>query len=294
MHLTPPQTKITILNAANITTCDDEVEHLGFLYRMRNIRVHTCHMLKSKEVVTLILIHSKGGSRQIDQEEHDTMGYQIHLMFPGQSASFYFFKETSAYHIRIPSQNFEKLCYTISINIKFLKDYPILQIEPYEFETLRYEFDKIRVELYRCQPLLSIILSRLQTSLIEINRSLTKHIDNLAPYAYPPMLNSFLELIELRYKQEHSISYYASALNVTSNYLCKLTRQYMQVKPLELVHNRLLKEAQHLLCSSYSPIKSTIIELGFTDFSTFSHFFKQRTNMSPSTYQQKHFSHKKS
>lgn len=276
-----------MFNTESITTYGELIENIGFLYRMRNIREHTCHMIKSTDVVTLILIHSKGGSRQIDQGEHDTMGYQIHLIFPGQSTSFFFFKETSAYHIRVPWQNFEKLCHTLSINIKLLKDYSILRISPYEFETLRCEFNRIRQELYRYQPLLSLILSRLATTLQEINRSIISQIDNLAPYAYPPMLNSFLELIELHYKQEHSIRYYASALNVTSNYLCKLTRQYMQVKPLELVHNRLLKEAQHLLRLSAHPIKSTMIELGFADLATFSHFFKKRTAMSPSAYQKR-------
>lgn len=293
MHLTAPQTRITLFNAANITTCDDEVEHLGFLYRMRNIRVHTCHMLKSKEVVTIILIHSKGGTRQIDQEQHNMMGYQIHLMFPGQSSSFYFFKETAVYHFRIPWQNFKKLCHTLSINIKLLKDYPILRVTPYKFETLRYEFDKIRNELYRYQPTLSLILSRLTTSLIEINHSLVKHIDNLAPYAYPAILNSFLELIELHYKQEHHVAYYANLLNITVKNLWMQTQQYMGVPPLKLIHNRLLKEALYLLSLGANPIKSTMIELGFEDPATFSHFFKKQTNMSPSAYQKKHLAHKK-
>ncbi len=292
MHLTPPQIRTTILNAANITTYGEQVENLGFLYRMRNIREHTWHMLKSKNVVTLILIHSSGGSRQIDQEQHHIMGYQIHLMFPGQSSSFYFFKETAVYHFRIPLQNFEKLCHTLSINIKLLKDYPILQIDPYEFEKLRYEFDKIREELYRYQPLLSLILSRLETSLIEINRSLTKHIDNIAPYIYPAILNRFLELVELHYKQEHHVAYYANLLNISATSLWMQTQQYMEITPLKLIHNRLLKEAMHLLSLGANPIKTTLIELGFEDSATFSHFFKKQTNMSPSAYQKKHLSHK--
>lgn len=282
-----------MFNTANITTCDEQVEHLGFLYRMRNIRVHTCHMLKSKEVLTLILIHSGGGIRQIDQGQLNIMGYQIHLMFPGQSSSFYFFKETAVYHFRIPWQNFEKLCHTLSINIKLLKDYPILQIAAYEFERLRYEFDKIREELSRYQPLLSLILSRLGTSLLEINRSLTKHIDNLAPYTYPAILNRFLELIELHYKQEHHVAYYANLLNITATTLWIQTMQYMETTPLKLIHNRLLKEAIHLLSLGANPIKTTQIELGFEDSATFSHFFKKQTNMSPSAYQKKHLPHKK-
>jgi len=279
--------RTTIFNAENITPFCEEVEHLGFLYRMSNIREHTWHMIKSTEVVTLILIHSKGGSRQIDQRQYNMMGYQIHLIFPGQSCSFYFFKETSAYHIRIPMQNFYKLCHILSINIKLLKDYPILHVSPNEFDILRYEFNMIRTELYRCQPLLSLIATRIAAILQEIKRFITRQIDNLAAYTYPPMLSRFLELIEQHYKQQHRVSYYASTLNVTSNYLSKLTRRHMQVKPLKLIHDRLIKEAQHLLRSSSSPIKSTIIELGFEDFSTFSHFFKKRTNMSPLAYQKK-------
>lgn len=276
--------RCTIFNAGNIITSGEHVQHLGFLYRLWNVSEYTSPVIKSKEL-TLNLIQSKGGIHYIDQRQHNMAGYQIHITFPGQSSYFCFLEETDAYQIRISWQNFEKLCHTLSINIKLFKDYPILQISPAEFETISYEFNKIRTELYRFQPLLPLIVSRMEISLQEIKRSLTNQIDNLAPYTYPPVLISFLELIELRYKQEHRVSYYASALNVTPNYLSKLTRRHMQIKPLQLIHDRLLKEAQHLLRSSSSPIKSTIIELGFADFSTFSHFFKKQTNMSPSTYQ---------
>ena len=271
-------------NVGNITICGEHAKHLGFLYRNWNVSEYLAQFAESKEF-TLTLIHSKGGIHHIDQRQYNMVGYQIHLIFPGQSSYFYFLKETSAYQIKISWQNFEKLCHTHSINMKLFSDFPVLKISPSEFDTLRYEFNKIRSELCHFQPLTSLIVIRIAASLQEIKRSITRQINNLAPYDYPPVLNRFLELIELHYKQEHRVSYYASALNVTSNYLSKLTRRHMQVKPLKLIHDRLLKEAQHLLRSSSNPIKSTIIELGFADFSTFSHFFKKRTNMSPSAYQ---------
>ncbi|WP_312333787.1 AraC family transcriptional regulator [Sphingobacterium sp.] len=284
--------RYTKFNAGNIATCGEHVEHLGFLYRMWNVRKYTSPQIESKDL-RLTLIHSKGGTHYIDQQQHNMTGYQIHLTFPKQSSYFYFLEETSAYQIRISWQNFEKLCHTLSINIKLFKDYPILQISPAKFETLRHEFNKIRIELCHFQPPLSLIATRIETILHEIKHFITRQIDNLAAYTYPPMLSRFLELIEQHYKQQHQVSYYASALNVTSNYLSKLTRRHMQVKPLKLIHDRLLKEAQHLLCSNSNPIKSTIIELGFADFSTFSHFFKQRTNISPSAYQMQSTYHQK-
>ncbi|WP_293907060.1 helix-turn-helix domain-containing protein [Sphingobacterium sp. UBA5670] len=276
----------TKFNAGNIATCGEHVEHLGFLYQMWNVRKYTSPQVQNEDL-RLTLIHSKGGTHYIDQGQYNMEGYQIHLVFPGQSNYFYFLEETSAYQIRISWQNFEKLCHNLSINIKLLKDYPILQISPAKFETLRHEFNKIRIELCHLQPPLLLIATRIATILQEIKRLITRQIDNLAAYTYPPMLISFLELIEQHYKQQHRVSYYASTLNVTSNYLSKLTRRHMQVKPLKLIHDRLIKEAQHLLRSSSCPIKSIIIELGFEDFSTFSHFFKKRTNMSPLAYQKK-------
>jgi AraC-like DNA-binding protein len=272
--------------AGNVSVYGEHVEHLGFLYQSWNVRDYTIQPSEN-QVFVLTLVHSKGGIHQIDQQKHHLKGYQIHLIFPGQASSFSFVEETLAHQFRISKQNFEKLCLTLPINTKLLRDHPVLDIAQHEFEKLRDELSKIGSELCRFQPLFTIIGSRTATSLQEINRLMLNRTGRIPQYYLPTTLDRLLELIELNYKQEHCVAYYANLLNMTPYSLRKLTNQNLGILPLKLIHNRLLKEAMHLLSLGPSPIKVTMMELGFQELSTFAHFFKKRTQMSPSEYQKK-------
>ncbi|KKO89845.1 hypothetical protein AAW12_20050 [Sphingobacterium sp. Ag1] len=274
--------------AGNVLVYGEHVKHLGFLYQSWNVRNYTIQAA-GNQVFVLTLSHSKGGIHQIDQQNHQLKGYQIHLIFPGQTSSFSFIEETLAHQFKISKQNFEKLCLTLPINTKLLRDHPILDIAQHEFEKLHSELTKIGSELCRFQPLFTIIGSRTATSLQEINRIMLNRTGRVPQHYLPTTMDRLLELIELNYKQEHQVAYYANLLNMTTYSLRKLTNQHMGILPLKLIHNRLLKEAMHLLSLGPNPIKATMIELGFQELSTFAHFFKKRTQMSPSEYQKKSF-----
>ncbi len=279
--------------AGNVKVCGSHVEHQGFLFKLWRVTNYTIQV-KNNEKFVFTLLQSKGGIHLIDQKKYPLESYQIHLIFPGQSSSFSCMEETTAYQFKLSRQNFEKLCLCLPINMKLLMHHPIIDITEYQFEILRNDLQQIGSELSRIQPLFPLLGNRASISLQEISRILMDRIGYPQSSSLSVTLNKFLELIELHYKEQHDVAYYADALNMTENALRKLTKYHMSVAPLKLIHLRLLREAKSLLRAAPNPIKATMIELGFQDLSTFSHFFKKRTKMSPSAYQQKYFPPKNS
>jgi len=279
--------------AGNVKVCGSHVEQQGFLFKLWRVTNYTIQV-KNNEKFVFTLLQSKGGIHLIDQKKYPLESYQIHLIFPGQSSSFSCMEETTAYQFKLSRQNFEKLCLSLPINMTLLRHNPIIDITEYQFEKLRTDLQQIGSELSRIQPLFPLLGKRASISLEEISRILMDRMGYPQSTSLSVTLNKFLELIELHYKEQHDVAYYADALNMTENALRKLTKYHMSVAPLKLIHRRLLKEAMHLLSTAPNPIKTTMIELGFQDLSTFSHFFKKQKKMSPSAYQQLFFPSKNS
>ncbi len=96
--------------------------------------------------------------------------------------------------------------------------------------------------------------------------------------------SSFLELIELHYKQHHSPSFYAKKLNITTRYLGKICHQYLRHAPKDCIHLRLMKEACSLLKNPDLEIKEVCWSLGFSYPSYFTRFFKNIGGVPPDCY----------
>lgn len=78
-----------------------------------------------------------------------------------------------------------------------------------------------------------------------------------------------------------SLAQYASRLGLSTARLNRLARAESGRPALELVHERLTREACRRLTYIAAPAASLAGELGFEDPAYFSRFFKRRTGMSP-------------
>jgi AraC family transcriptional activator of pobA len=77
------------------------------------------------------------------------------------------------------------------------------------------------------------------------------------------------------------LAQYASRLGLSTPRLNRLARAECGRPALELVHERLTREACRRLTYIAAPAASLAGELGFEDPAYFSRFFKRRTGMSP-------------
>lgn len=107
-------------------------------------------------------------------------------------------------------------------------------------------------------------------------------------HRHQALFTRFLMLLEQHFLEHWPIERYASHLGLSTQRLNRLTRAESGRSALELIHERLTREACRRLTYIAAPVASLAIELGFDDPAYFSRFFRRRTGTSPARWRQEH------
>ncbi|NER15194.1 helix-turn-helix domain-containing protein [Leptobacterium flavescens] len=97
------------------------------------------------------------------------------------------------------------------------------------------------------------------------------------------VLKDFLELLEVHYRQEHSVHFYADKLNISEKTLSRKLQKEYKKTPKKIIVDKLVLEAQYLLKETVG-IKDAAFELGFEEAHHFSAFLKKHTGKVPSAF----------
>lgn len=106
--------------------------------------------------------------------------------------------------------------------------------------------------------------------------------------AHQALFTRFLLLVEQHFLEHWHVGRYASRLGLSTQRLNRLVRAERGCSALELVHDRLTREACRRLVYIAAPAASLALELGFEDPAYFSRFFKKRTGLSPQQWRRAH------
>jgi AraC family transcriptional activator of pobA len=107
-------------------------------------------------------------------------------------------------------------------------------------------------------------------------------------YQHQALFTRFLLLVEQHFLEHWPLDRYASRLGLSTPRLNRLVRAERGVSALELVHERLTREACRRLIYVAAPAARLAAELGFDDPAYFSRFFKRHTGHSPQSYRAAH------
>jgi len=107
-------------------------------------------------------------------------------------------------------------------------------------------------------------------------------------HRHQALFTRFLLLVEQHFLEHWPLERYASRLGLSTQRLNRLTRAESGRSALELVHERLTREACRRLTYIAAPAASLAAELGFEDPAYFSRFFKRRTGLSPQCWREAH------
>ena len=94
----------------------------------------------------------------------------------------------------------------------------------------------------------------------------------------------FLMLLENHYTTEKNVGFYADKLHISAKRLNQILKQKLDKTINQMLQERLLAEAKHLLFVGKANIQEISFSLGFEDPSYFSRFFRKMTKVSPEQF----------
>lgn len=94
----------------------------------------------------------------------------------------------------------------------------------------------------------------------------------------------FLSLVEAHHLAHWPVQRYARQLGASTDRLNRVTQAHAGRSALQLVHERLLREACRRLAYLPVPVSQLAFELGFDDPAYFTRFFKRHTGQSPGAW----------
>lgn len=97
----------------------------------------------------------------------------------------------------------------------------------------------------------------------------------------------FSELLEHRYRENHSVADYARVLHVSESRLRSVCLASTGQSPIQLIHARILLEAKRQLHYTDSPVREIAYALGFEDPAYFTRFFSRLAGQSPRAFRKK-------
>ncbi|KKC32875.1 AraC family transcriptional regulator [Devosia psychrophila] len=107
------------------------------------------------------------------------------------------------------------------------------------------------------------------------------------PQASPRVLvQGFLQLVELNARAQWRVADYARTMGISTDRLTTAIRRATGQSPLELLHGRLLQDAEGLLERSSLQVSEIADALGFRDAGYFNRFFSRLNGVSPGRYRQ--------
>ena len=94
----------------------------------------------------------------------------------------------------------------------------------------------------------------------------------------------FLELVNLNFRKERQLQFYADALCITPRYLSRVVKECTGSSAAEWIERCVVLEARALLKSTNMTIQQISDELNFPSQTFFGKYFKRRVGMSPKEY----------
>lgn len=143
------------------------------------------------------------------------------------------------------------------------------------------EFLSCKKDMYKA------LRSYLNIFLIEIERSYKPLKRSIYPGFAKEKAYKFQNLVNSNYKLFKFPSYYARQLNISTNYLNKISKQYFGVSSGELIRNHLILESKRILHYTNLSVSEIAFELGFDHISYFVSFFKKHTGETPEQFRKK-------
>lgn len=243
---------------------------------------------------TAILVLDAEGQHFIDFAEYELNGGRVFFISPGQVHQIIEQRESKGYVMVFSAQFLAEN----NIPVRFIDDLNLFNNYG-DAPPLTVDEDKQKTLSSLCEDMIRFyrsdlkfrdqaLGSLLRLFLIESNNLCTIEDHPQQLESSQRIIRDFRELVNEKYTDWHGTSDYASALNITPDYLNRVVRSYIGKTAKEYIQSRITTAAKRLLFFSDLSIKEISYELGFSEPAHFSTFFKNCSGESPAQFKKSH------
>ena len=111
-----------------------------------------------------------------------------------------------------------------------------------------------------------------------------KHADHRDKSRHEAVTEEFLNLVNLHYRAQREVGFFAEKLHLTPKYLSKIVKQNSGKSANQWIDDNVILEARALLKSTNMNIQQISNHLNFPSQSFFGKYFKRRVGVSPKEY----------
>ncbi len=120
--------------------------------------------------------------------------------------------------------------------------------------------------------------------MVHILRLTGDKIESSKETASQRLMRKFSRVLEGQYNSGRTLSEYADVLGVTTTHLSRVSRQLNNKSAGQLIQDRVLSEATHLLLHSNEKVQDISKQLGFSSPAYFTRLFNSKMNQTPKDY----------
>jgi AraC family transcriptional activator of pobA len=130
----------------------------------------------------------------------------------------------------------------------------------------------------------SLLSAHLAVLLTYLSRLYTEQLPGPDASADQRLLQAYQAQVEAGFRDLHEVGAYAARLQLPAKQLSAVVKAQSGKPAIKHVHERLVLEARRLLFYTDQSLKEIAFELGFSEASYFSRFFKRETGLTPLAY----------
>lgn len=217
----------------------------------------------------------------IEGKHHDIAQASLQVVPPLCVHGFQFPENIEGYVLTLAAPLVAQLELELGPHLGGADCYPVEDSRPY-IDTL---FAALQEEYEGNRPLRDRLMQSLvSTLMIWISRRRQRLVSTGGTERSHDHLARFIKLVERHYREHRSVEDYAHRVGVSSTYLNNVCRQLAGQTALQVIHQRLLLEAKRDLIYTGITINQLSDNLGFSDPTYFSRFFKRLSGQPPNTF----------
>lgn len=243
---------------------------------------------------TVLIIKQAKGFHKIDFNSYELSDQQIFFVAPGQVHQIIETEKPIGFAMTFSNQfmieNSIPLAFISSLNLfQIYGQTPPLLPNKKQFDIIEH-FSNTIFDLFTSNAQMKnlSIGAYLKLLLIECNNICSMNpIETDIDSSGDNLIREFKELVDTNFRKEHSTSFYANLIHITSDHLTRTVKNKIGKTAKEYIQSRIITEAKRLLYFTELSNKEIGYELGFNEPANFSAFFKKHTQLSPSNFKKR-------